>query len=390
MSNTVILPGVILKTRFVTTNTKNFNNYIDYIDRDEAKKGDTVSEDMFSVYQDYMGNTEKTSSLFTSTKDKVSEGEKEDLKNVFQKAQNKNSILWQDVISFDNKWLEEHGVYDPITKTLDEKKLMSATRAAMNEMMKREGLEKTAIWSGAIHYNTDNIHVHVATVEPNPTRTRGKRKPKTLDMMKSKVINSLMNRSEEQKKINDLIRKNMVDRKKDDSIFKWRNRKLKSQFLEIYHQLPEDRRQWQYGYHTIDPVRPSLDKLSKDYIEKYHKKDYELFLKTLDKEVDVLKRAYGEGPEEKKRYENYKQNKIDELHKRMGNAFLNEMKAYDRHIKNNNDPFLSKQGKAFQNNLSLIYTMRKVEKVFGKEYGDWKNQRAYDELQRKIEEQERG
>ncbi|WP_018395847.1 MobP2 family relaxase [Bacillus sp. 37MA] len=390
MSNTVILPGVILKTRFVTTNTKNFNNYIDYIDRDEAKKGDTVSEDMFSVYQDYMGNTEKTSSLFTSTKDKVSEGEKEDLKNVFQKAQNKNSILWQDVISFDNKWLEEHGVYDPITKTLDEKKLMSATRAAMNEMMKREGLEKTAIWSGAIHYNTDNIHVHVATVEPNPTRTRGKRKPKTLDMMKSKVINSLMNRSEEQKKINDLIRKNMVDRKKDDSIFKWRNRKLKSQFLEIYHQLPEDRRQWQYGYHTIDPVRPSLDKLSKDYIEKYHKKDYELFLKTLDKEVDVLKRAYGEGPEEKKRYENYKQNKMDELHKRMGNAFLNEMKAYDRQIKNNNDPFLSKQGKAFQNNLSLIYTMRKVEKVFGKEYGDWKNQRAYDELQRKIEEQERG
>lgn len=36
-------------------------------------------------------------------------------------------------------------------------------------MLVNEGLEN-AVWSGAIHYNTDNLHVHVAVVEPVPQR----------------------------------------------------------------------------------------------------------------------------------------------------------------------------------------------------------------------------
>jgi hypothetical protein len=392
-------PAVVLKTIFVTCEKAEFRNYIEYVDRDDVKK-EQLENDLFSNYQDYMANPEKASSLFTKDQDRLNKEEKNRLKNLYKKAQENKSVMWQDVISFDNKWLEEHGIYDPKTKTLDEKKLMNATRQLMLEMMKRERMENSAVWSAAIHYNTDNIHVHVATVEPNPTRWRGKRKPKTLDAMKSKVVNSIMDRSDQQKKINDLIRKNIVNRKKEDTTFNWKNRKLKAQFLEIYRQLPEDRRQWQYGYHTINPVRPSLDQLSKDYIQKHHKKDYDLFLKELDKEVGVLKRAYGEGSEEKRRYENYKQNKIDELHKRMGNAFLTEMKAYDHEVKSQKkgnqgqakgNNYLSKQGQAFKNNVSLLYTMRKIEKVFEKEYGDWKNQKAYEKLQRSIEEErERG
>lgn len=90
---------------------------------------------------------------------------------------------------------------------------MDVTRLAMKEMQKR-GDRKSSIWSAAIHFNTDNIHIHVATVEPFPTRERGKRKPKTLDAMKGKVVNNLLDRKQEQKQINDLIRNNMVGRKK--------------------------------------------------------------------------------------------------------------------------------------------------------------------------------
>ncbi|PEA68780.1 relaxase MobL, partial [Bacillus toyonensis] len=53
----------------------------------------------------------------------------------------------------------------------------------------------------------------------------------------------------------------------------------------------------------------------------------------LDKEVQVFKEAYGEGKYDKKQYENYKTNKINDLYKRMGNAFLQEMKAYDKEQK---------------------------------------------------------
>ena len=92
---------------------------------------------------------------------------------MFKTAHENGSIMWQDVISFHNPWLEKQGIYDEITKRWM-KKLMDVTRFAMQ----KERVRKSSIWSAAIHFNTDNIHIHVATVEPYPTRERGKRKPK--------------------------------------------------------------------------------------------------------------------------------------------------------------------------------------------------------------------
>lgn len=96
---------------------------------------------------------------------------------------------------------------------------------------------------------------------------------------------------------------------------------MKPLFLQIYKQLPADKRQWQYSYNTIQPLKPEIDELSRRYIQQHHKKDYEKFMKNLDKEVKVFKEAYGEGKYDKKLYENYKKNKINDLYKRMGNAF---------------------------------------------------------------------
>lgn len=345
----------------------------------------------FDKYTDYMDNPEKTSSLFTANSNKLNEQEKKALKEMYKTAHDNGSVMWQDVISFDNKWLQEQGVYAPKTHKVDEKKLMDVTRVAMKEMQKRERLEKTSIWSAAIHYNTDNIHIHVATVEPYPTRERGKRRPKTLDAMKGKVVNNILDRKEELKKINDLIRNNMVGNKREDSTLRWRNRNLKPLFLHIYKNLPDDKKQWQYSYNTIKHLRPHIDELSKQYIEKYHKKDYNDFLKKLDKEVDVMKKAYGEGSGDKKRYENYKQNKIDDLYKRMGNAFLQEMKSYAKEqekIERMNKP---KAYKTFHKNVSLEYTVRKMGKAFRSEYETWKNIKEYEKMQRQIEyENERG
>ena len=48
---------------------------------------------------------------------------------------------------------------------------MNAVRTAMKEQLNREGLANSAIWTAAIHYNElHHIHVHIAIVEPNPTR----------------------------------------------------------------------------------------------------------------------------------------------------------------------------------------------------------------------------
>ncbi len=67
------------------------------------------------------------------------------LKEAFKKAQKNKSVLWQDVISFNNGWLERHGIYDSKTKTLDEEKLKDVTRKAMDVMTTKERLRDTAI-----------------------------------------------------------------------------------------------------------------------------------------------------------------------------------------------------------------------------------------------------
>jgi hypothetical protein len=389
INRTNIVPGVVVKTKFITSHHKAFQQYVEYVDRDEAKQEDRSVAHSFSLYQDYMGNPDKTSSLFTHKYDRLTEEQKAKLKESFEEAQNNNSIMWQDVITFHNPWLQEQGIYDARTHTVDERKLMYVTRQAMSKMLERERLNESAVWSAAIHYNTDNLHIHIATVEPNPTRSRGKRKPKTLDVMKSTVVNQIRDRGKNQDRINHLIRKEMVDQKKQDSSFAWRNRELKPLFLMVYNHLPQDKRQWQYSYNTIKPLKPYIDTLSEKYIKKYHQKEYQQLIKNLDKEVKELKKAYGEGTRDKGRYENYKQTKIDDLYKRMGNAFLQEMKAYDRKqqdVKRLLDRKQSgKQTGRYKQHVPVHFSLRKIEKAFKSEYESWKNQQHYERLQRETE-----
>ncbi|MFF2242321.1 MobP2 family relaxase, partial [Bacillus thuringiensis] len=333
-------PGVVIKSQFVyykndfsTNQDKEFGDYIDYIGRKDAVEKE---KNEFSPYQDYMGNEEKTSSLFTKEEDVVSLDGKNRLKEAFKKAQKNKSVLWQDVISFDNKWLEKHGIYNSESKMIDEEKLKDVTRKAMDVMMTKERLRDTAIWSAAIHYNTDNIHVHVAMVEPVPSAGRiiskgrfkgmhrGKRKQKSIDAMKSKVVNSIMDRSEEYKKINDLIRNKIVKSKKDVNLSE--KRKMKKLFVEIMKELPEDKKQWQYNYNSISHVRDKIDELSDMYIEKYHKEEFEELKEKLDEEMKIMKEAYGGSEEDKKRYNQFGDTKINDLYTRLGNAVLKEMK----------------------------------------------------------------
>ncbi|MGE1198128.1 MobP2 family relaxase [Priestia megaterium] len=389
MSTPSVIPGVVLKTKFVTSDKKAFQDYVDYVDRDEAKKEQEVHEKLFTLYQDYMDNPDKTSSLFTQQSNHLNDVEKNQLKKLFEKAQKNNSIMWQDVITFHNPWLQENGLYDADTHTVDEKKLMDITRESMKEMLKRERLNESAVWSAAIHYNTGNIHIHIATVEPQPTRERGKRKPKTLDAMKSTVVNQILNRGEQHQKINELIRKDMVGKKKQDSSLRWKNRDIQPLFLQIYNHLPEDKRQWQYSYRTLKPMKPFIDVLSQKYIEKYHRNEYQQLLGKLDKEVEELKKAYGEGKVDEKRYKDYKQTKIDDLYKRMGNAFLREMKEYDkqqqqikRMVESRKQ---SKRPESFNQHVSMHFALKKMERAFKSEYESWKNQQHYERLQKEIE-----
>lgn len=366
--------GVVVISKFLISSNKKFKKYINYMGRDEAIRNEYFNR--YSIYEDYMGNPEKTTGLFDSSSNCMSKEEKEYAQKLFEQAQKNGSVMWQDVFSFDNKWLEEQGIYDPLTGSLDENKIKNAVRKAIDYSLEKKDMKDTAIWNGAIHYNTDNIHIHVAICEPNPKTTRGKRTQKTLDKMKSVFVNELLNSRENYKAINNSIRNNIVSPNEE----KMNDINLKRLAKKVIKNLPDDKRQWHYGYNTMKEANKYLDEMTEYYIKTYKRKEYEELLEKLDKQEQILKEAYGEGGREK--YKDYKQNKIDELYQRMGNAFLTEIKNIQlENKKTYNKPFKKRYNKTILSKKDI----NRINKALGNEVERAKNISYYEQLQQKID-----
>lgn len=348
------------------------------MDRAETHTG--INE--FESYQDYMSNEEKSTGLFTLHQDKLSDDDKNKYKDIFKESQEKGSNLWQDVISFDNDWLKENGILKG--NNIDNKKIQQATRQAVNEMLKKEGLIDSAVWTGAIHYNTDNIHVHVAIVQTKDFKERGKRKQSSIDSMKSKVVNNIMDRSKQNEKLNEFIRDKVIGSKQKDSLMSLKNRVVNrdmvKQFKKIHSLLPDDKRMWKYNMNAIQDVRPEIDKLTKMYIQKNFKEEYKEFEKQLDKEVELHKKTYGNSA----RSEKYKETKMNDLYARMGNTILKEVREHDKKINDVTRKRGSKSSNFFvQRDLNnAMFTMNRYMKD---DLQSFKNQRAFEELQNEKE-----
>lgn len=376
-------PGVVVVSKFVFSSSKTFSSYIDYMNRDEAIRNKSFNR--YSLYNEYMGNPEKTTGLFNKDTDLMSENEKLNSKELFAKAQKNKSVMWQDVFSFDNKWLEKQGLYNPKTKELDEKKVKDAVRKSIEFAIEKKCISETCTWNGAIHFNTDNIHVHVAICEPEPTIQRGKRTQKTLDVMKSKFVNELLDSKENFLDINNIIRKDIVDSKKNSKLKN--DRKLKELTKNVIKNLPKDKKQWHYGYNTMNDSKKYLDEMTKYYIDNYKKEEFQELILKLDKQEEIFKETYGVGKRSK--FKDYKQNKIDELYKRMGNAFLTEIKDSMKRQEELSKAINQKQfNKSTNKNSPLIISKKElndIKKALFNEFDSVKNMNVYQELQYKID-----
>lgn len=369
-----ITAGVVAVNTFCKADSKYFAGYIGYMDRDEAIRKEHIKEfDLFTGYMGYMGNHRKTlveeepekiSGLFTANSD-LSEGKEiQDLKEVYKRAQDKGSMMWQTVLSFDNEWLNQMGIYDKETGALDEKRFKQAVRRSVITLQEKEALQNS-VWSGAIHYNTDNIHVHIAMVEPEPARKKklykqyevvqingkwqyrmvanpetgrkervplcdadgkiiekeeyiGKFKESSLKAMKSTMVEQLSNDKEINIRINTLIRDEIVNGAKNYELYN--DEEFRNAFMDIYHRLPEDKRLCNYGNNIMQPLRADIDELSKQFIEKYYKEQYDEVLSLIFKQAERYKIAYG-GDENQ-----FFEKKVDDIFYRLGNAILAEMK----------------------------------------------------------------
>lgn len=353
-------PAIILKTDFVVSTEKNYSNYISYIDREGAKnrKIDTKEYELdhsdFDNYLDYMNRSsakysnrkEKGEGLFTNIKDTLNTEERKNIKKTFRESQKKGTVLWRDVYSFDNEWLKKNGFMD--NGLLDEKSIKDATRKSMSDCFKREGLNSTGYWVGEIHYNTDNIHVHVASTETENTRPimeytvkkknskdeydefvthqpRGKRKPSTEDSMKSTFINHLADRDNTLERLSTL-RYELHHSMKIDS----KSIEQKKKLEKIKAQLPEDRRHWAFNHYNMKHLKKPINEYTHQYMNMYHKKEFDEYKKLLKKDSEFNKALYGIGDKKKNRFEDTYENKMNDLNGKMGNALLKSLKEKEK------------------------------------------------------------
>ncbi len=143
-----------------------FSDYLRYMRRTleseqkEFKKKKVLATD--NGYQTLSGKE----GMFDFYRDVITTKQREFYHHRFQEAYEDNAILWKPVISFEQGVLEEIGVIE--NRVVNEEKLKQATRQAVDNFIKNNELPAMH-WTGMIHYDTDNVHIHVAMVEKNPT-----------------------------------------------------------------------------------------------------------------------------------------------------------------------------------------------------------------------------
>src|SRR5699024_8572792 len=107
-------------------------------------------------------------------------------------------------------------------------------------------------------------------------------------------------------------------------------RKTNELFTEAIKRLPEDRKQWRYGYESINEARPYIDEITNIYLEQFHAEEMEELVTSLEEEVNDMKEMYGG----ESNYYTYKKNKIEDLKKRMRKAILTQLRSVDKEERN--------------------------------------------------------
>ncbi|KYG92000.1 hypothetical protein A0U40_03415 [[Bacillus] sp. KCTC 13219] len=412
-------PGIVLRSQYVMPNDKRFSrkekkgfeDYIGYVNRADAKiaklKKAEIQQQIdsfysFGEYVNYVGDEKKQGALFIKETDFVNKKQRDELRKLFQLAQKNGSPLWQDVISFENSWLQQFNMMDEVTGQVNELKMKNVVREAVEKMLVGERMADSATWVASIHYNTDNIHVHVATVEPIPTRRktqvfnketkkeeiqyRGKRKQSSLDKMTSTVANSIISRKEQNAFISNLVRGARKAKKEQDFQFS-HYRKTKKLFQLAIQKLPIDRSQWQYGYQSIDEARPYIDEMVDIFIERFYKDEMKELLTRLDIEAEILRITYGDGS----RYQMSRQEKLDELRRSMGNAVLIELRNYAK--ENDRKTYTKLTGQPLKNRFeraaSLNYALNNLNYRLRKTFHDYQKERNVEEFDRMLDGYER-
>lgn len=388
-------PGMVVITKFVRSGSAVFSSYIRYMDRDEAVNGGMIRSEYSAYSEEYMGNPEKTTGLFSMDYDRLSEATAQIYKKQFEQSQKKGSLLWQTVVSFDNEWLEELGIYDSEAKMLDESRIREAIRLFMKTLLEKEELHLAA-WTAAVHYNTDNIHVHIAVVDPICERKRVKDgqyagEPKgtwsvrSIRYAKSAAVNELLELDKTMIKLNDLVRECVVrplrEQNCEETIL---HADLEQLLIKLEQEVP-DFHKWQYGLSDMKPYREDTDAITNRWLHEMHPEEWKNIQEIWERLEEQQKRAYGKNSHK----QTYRMNQEKDLYKRCGNAILQTLRSAEQEKCKHRQREPPVQQCKNRNRYRISrFLIRKLRRCFEDNYRHYKNLAAYDRAQRQAQWQQ--
>ena len=354
--------GIVLKSKFYKSdNVDNYSGLIDYIDRKSARNSKKVIEkEMWNKKNEkeraFLENPYRTNGIFSASKDYFSSKEKIKIKEEFDNAQKKGSLLWSQVLTFDNEFLEQNGLM--LNGQLLEEKFVESARNCMNVLMEKENLN--GMWVAGIHYDKEHIHLHFAITESESTRLkidkglykgelRGKFTQSTLNSIKSTCLNTLVNYSKYNECINEIIRERIVH----DFILNKKNRQIRKKINELVNILEEECPQtykWVYNRNDMKQYHELIHDIIDEFIDTYHKKEFDNLISLLNKQNKLYTEAYGIS----KQNSDFKINKLNELNSSLGNKILKECREISK-IRRKENQYDNSQINLYKNNKKVSY-----------------------------------
>ena len=321
-------PKVVFKNKFTYEWHIGSGDLLDYYQRPQAfRKSSSLQNKENSDYDfiNYMQNDEKSDGCFSSTSDFMTEEEIENFRKLERNSQSEGCPKYVQVISFDNKFLEENGII--VGGNLDTARIKAVTRTAMNKLIESEPKfdKDNVYWCGAIHINTDNVHIHTSLLEKHRRENRQtKYKDKDMisveafDKLKSAVASSIIKNDKRTEELTRLEREILLPK------FKENFTNTTAQMQHLIKILPKEEG-WQYNRPKMKRFRPEIDKCVDNIIQSNPelRGRFTEYLAKLDSMSEFYKDLYGEGNRYK--YLEYKTNKLNDFYARAGNQLLKEL-----------------------------------------------------------------
>ena len=354
-------PAVIFTNKFIYDWYVGVNDFYDYIGREEAfepdEKKSQLENDNEEIleniiehnydYFSYMKNEKKSDGLFDNESDILSHDKIEHYRKLEKQSQKEGCPKYIWVVSFDNKFLEENGLL--VRGHLDTERLKDVARQGANALINKSDKLKNnnVYWTGAIHVNTDNIHIHYSVCEYHRLEDRKKtyagKGQDTLELsamkkMKSVIANGIVGKSRTPA-LTAFKRENLIPNF-SSSITASRD------VLTLAKVLPPKppHSAWKYGDKKIKPYQPLINECIDKIIraDEKLKRDYDAYVDMLD---DVSK-GYIDFYGEKSQAMVYAQNQLDDFYNRAGNQLLQAMyKMSQKEERSRHSAYLKKEEK---------------------------------------------